>query len=598
LRLASPFSWRVAEVIDLGSKQDLHRLYTAVDASRQALRPFRLNRLKMLREFVGSYYNAQGAQFEVLVNLLNLTADAYTIGLAARLPRVRVTTPHTNLRAFGYRFQQALNNYIEEIQFNQTCQQIVLDAFFSWGVAKVFLAEWQSLQLLDDVWADPGRPYTCRVSSDDFGLDMSVKDIRRCKFMWDEYRVPWSAVLDDPDFDKSVVKQLSPSSKWERAEEQAQQISSGSMVDNDEYEPMCDLMDIWLPDLEKVGVFSRHVTAKPLKLVDAGPEGGPYKFLSFAEVPDNVIPTSPAQNLMGLHLLYNGLMRKQARQAKRQKANPTYRPEAVDDAERLKRVNDGDWVKVQDPQGINVIQQGGVDQANMAFSIGVLDLFDRQAGNLRAMAGLGPQAPTLGQEQLIYSASSRKEAKMQQRVHTFVAEVMGSLGHLLWADKAMTIHQSIQLAPGTGATLSIDWTPDKREGDFWQYNFDIEPYSMNYEPPEAKAQKMEQAIGQLVNLYPILSESGGTINVQELVRHYAEVLHLPELEHIVTFQQPPMVDRPGPAGQQHMPAQTTRNYVRRNVPTGGTPDSRSHVMQQVLLGGGQVNPDQLASLQQ
>jgi hypothetical protein len=47
-----------------------------------------------------------------------------------------------------------------------------------------------------------------------------------------------------------------------------------------------------------------------------------------------------------------------------------------------------------------------------------------------------------------------------------------------------------------------------------------------------------------------------------------------------------------------MPAQTTRNYVRRNVPTGGTPDSRSHVMQQVLLGGGQVNPDQLASLQQ
>ncbi|MCU0962874.1 MAG: hypothetical protein MUF48_22490 [Pirellulaceae bacterium] len=583
-------------MIDLGNTQDLHRLYSAIDASRQALRPFRQNRLKILREFVGSYYNTQGAQFEVLVNLLNITADAYTIGLAARTPRVRVTTPHVQLRSFGYRYQQALNHYIEEIHFRETLQQIVLDAFFTGGIAKVFLAEWQSIQLLDDVWADPGRPYCCRVSFDDFGLDMSVKDVRRCKFMWDEYRVPWSAVTSDGDYDQSVVKLLAPSSKWERGEEQAQQISSGALVDDDEYEPMCDLMDVWLPDLEQVAVMSRHVPGKPLKVVEAGPEGGPYKWLSFAEVPDNVIPTSPAQNLMGLHLLYNGLMRKQARQAKRQKTNPTYRPESVEDAERLKRVNDGDWVKVQDPQGINVIQMGGVDQANLAFSIGVLDLFDRQAGNLRAMAGLGPTAPTLGQEQMIYSAASRKEAKMQHRVHVFVAEVMEAIGHLLWADQTLTIPHTVELVPGSGATLSIDWTPDLREGDFWQYNFEVEPYSMVYEPPEQQAQKMERVIGQLVNLYPILAQSGGTLDVQELVRHYAEVLNMPELTHIVTFSQPPTMDRGGPAGEQHMPAQTTRNYVRRNVPTGGTPEHRSHVMQQVLLGGGQVTPQQMNSL--
>lgn len=583
-------------MIDLGNKTDIHRLYTAIDSSRDALRPFRQNRIKMLREFVGSYYNNNGAQNEVLVNLMNLTADAYTIGLAARTPRVRVSTRHRELWPFAYRFQNSLNEFIIEMRFTQTLQQLVLDAFFTGGVAKVFLAEWESVQLEDNVWADPGRPFIQRLSFDDFGMDMSVKDMRYCKFMWDEYRVPWSVVKDDPDFEKSVVKRMAPTSKWDRGEEEANQITSGSIVDDDEYEPMVDLMDVWLPDLNAVGVFSRHIQDKPLKLVEAGPEGGPYHLLSFSDVPDNVIPTSPAQNLMGLHLLYNGLLRKQARQAKRQKVNPTYRPSSAEDADRMKRVNDGEWVKVADPSGINVVSQGGVDQTNVAFSIAVLDLFDRQAGNLRAMAGLGPQAPTLGQEELIYSAASRKEAKMQHRVHEYVACLMQSIGHLMWVDSALSIETQVEVVPRSGIYADMSWTPEQREGDFWQYNFDIEPYSMNYEPPEMKAQKMERAIQQLANLYPILQASGGTIDVQELVKHYAETLHLPELENIVTFSLPTM-SRPGPSdGEQRMPAETTRNYVRRNVPTGGTPESRSATLQQAFLQSGQANNDQMASL--
>jgi hypothetical protein len=404
-------------------------------------------------------------------------------------------------------------------------------------------------------------------------------------------------VSQDSDYDKGVLKRLAPNSKWDRGEEEAHQISTGSVVDDDEYEPMVDLMDVWLPDIHKVGVFSRHVEAGPLKLVEAGPEGGPYHFLSFADVPDNIIPSSPAQNLMGLHLLYNGLMRKQARQAKRQKVNPTYRPAAAEDAERMKRVNDGEWVKVNDPSGINVVSQGGVDQTNIAFSIAVLDLFDRQAGNLRAMAGLGPTAQTLGQEQLIYSAASRKEAKMQHRVHDYVAKLMQAVGHMMWVDEVLEVRTHEELAPGTGIYLDRSWTPEHREGDFWQYNFDIDPYSTNYEPPEFKAQKMERAISQLVNLYPMLQQMGGAIDVQELVRYYSEAMGIPELENVITFAQP-LASRAAPTtGETRMPTETTRNYVRHNIPTGGTPESRSSVLQQSLLSGnGAVNPDQAASL--
>ncbi len=582
-------------MLDLGRETDISRLYTAIDSSRDAMRPFREKRSRIVREYVGSWYNSEGAPHEVLVNLLEMAASAYATGLAYQNPKVRVTTPFLELWPFAFRFQQSLNAYIKAMRFCDTIQEIVLDAFFTMGIAKVVQAEWESVQLADDEWADPGRPQVVRVSPDDFGMDMGVKEIRRSKFMWDEYRAPWDLVRENPDYDKRVLKKLAPTSKWDRGEEETHGITSGTLTDDDEYGPMVDLMDVWLPELKAVGVFSRHVRGRPLKLVDQGPKGGPYEVLYFSGVPDNAMPLSPAHSLMGLHLLYNGLMRKQSRQARRQKTNPTYRPSAAADAERLKRVNDGDWVNVADPSGINVINQGGVDQANVAFSLGVIDLFDRQAGNLRAMAGLGPQTSTVGQEQLIHAAASRKEARMQQETHKFVVKLLENLAHLMWVDEMLSVPSSVEVSPGSGIRVDTSWTPELREGAFWKYNFEIEPYSMTYEPPEVKAQKMERAIGQLVQMYPILEAAGATIDVQELVKHYSETLQLPELERVIRFVDLPALERPGPV-EQIRPTETTRNYVRHNIPTGGTPEARSSILQQTLLGGGQVTPQQQAQM--
>lgn len=586
-----------AALISLESDTDLHRLYSAINASRQALEPFRKTRTEMIREFVGSRYNENGARFPVLVNLLAMTAEAYTMGLVANNPKVKITTPHKQLWPFARRWEVGITNLLKEIHFADTLQKIVLDAFFTIGVAKIYHQEWNQV-LIGDEWVDPGRPFVDHVSVDDFGMDMSVRDISKCRYMWDEYRVPWQALKDDPDMDPKVIDRMAPTSKHDRGEETARDITSGDLVDDDELEPMVDLMDVWLPDLGVVATFPRHVQgSRPLKVVDSGYEGGPYRVLTFSDVPDNVMPSSPAQQLIELHELYNGLVRKQARQAKRQKTNPIYRPNASEDANRLKKYSDGEWVKVQDPKAVGVIQQGGVDQSNVAFSMSVFDLFDRQAGNLSAMLGLGPQASTLGQEQLIYQSVSRKEAKMQSRVHAFTASVIEALGMLMWNDVMLEIPSSVDVSSnGLGVYVDMSWTPETREGDFWQYNFDIHRASMNYESPQVRMQKMEAAVAQILQMYPILQASGGTIDVQELVKQIAESRNIPELENVVTFSGPPAHMRPGPQGETsqvpQMPQQTTRNYVRRNVPTGGTPQARSMAMQDVLLNAGRTNQQQ------
>ena len=93
----------------------------------------------------------------------------------------------------------------------------------------------------------------------------------------------------------------------------------------------------------------------------------------------------------------------------------------------------------------------------------------------------------------------------------------------------------------------------------------------------------------------MMEQYGGTIDIQELTEIFSELMDLPRLKQIVKFEEP-KEDRPGPKPQQ--PAQashTVRESVRKSVPTGGTEQSRSNVMQQILQGG-QPNQQQMAQM--
>ncbi len=72
-----------------------------------------------------------------------------------------------------------------------------------------------------------------------------------------------------------------------------------------------------------------------------GPEFGPYHVLTFDDVPENLIPTSPASRLAALARLANNLLRKQGRQAWRQKDIYTYTPAGAESAKKAQRTNDG-----------------------------------------------------------------------------------------------------------------------------------------------------------------------------------------------------------------------------------------------------------------
>lgn len=565
--------------VNPNNDRDRGNLFDEITRSRDILRPFRMNREEAIREYCGSKYADFTTRYETYCNNLELTAEAYTTALAANRPQYTITTEHAELMPFAKRFEIALNNLVEKIDLDQTLQDCVLDAFFGGlGICKVYMSESVQVEVGDGIYCDPGRPFAGKISLDDWVHDASAKEWRKVRFAGDRYRLPFWKLEENPDvFKRDVVKLLRPTSptdgnEW-GADPKVRDISQGTQANRDqnEFEPTIDLMDVWLPEEGLLVTWPAYKQSKPLAVRECdNPESGPYKLLSLISVPDNIMPKSPVGSLIFLHQLANRLLRKLSRQASQQRDIPVYTGAGQADAQRLQKAQQGEWTRVQNKDQVGVLKFGGIDVTQGQFFDRVTQIFSRQAGNLDAMAGLGPQAQTLGQDELIHGAVSRKEAKMQGRVLNFARSIGRDLGWLKWVDQVLEVPGNMS-GPG-GVKVRMDWTPELREGDFLDYNFEVEPHSMAYTSPSEKVAKLNQVLANLAPMMPMFEQQGSFIDPQEIVDIYASFLNLPELKRVIKFTEPPHtfqagVQQPGASAtkERRVAPNTTRTNIRRDA---------------------------------
>lgn len=592
-------------MIDLHDQQARGRLNKAKKTSNEALVAFRRGRKRLIEDYCGSWYSAHTAEDPTtLVNLINQTARIYTVALAANNPQVQISTPIPEYWPFAKRFEVNLNKLISDMQLDKTFRSIVLDAFFCIGCGVVIMRDSDTLfhgllESEEDVWLDPGEPWINRVSLDDLILDMTAGEISKMRFCGHRYRADFEKVKSEPGYDKAVQRELTPTSKNTTDNtEYARQIAAGEAVDDDELKPMIWMENLWIPENKTVATFALDFDLLPplLERPWTGSQGGPYKFLSLGSVPDNIIPASPAMNLKPLHDLQNRLHRRMTADSDAHKKVNIYPAGGEDDAERIRNAKRNDYKLVRDPKNIGQVEVGGIDPRDQGFSVFVQDEYDRFAGNLRAMGGLGVQAETLGQEEIIQGNVSRMEADMQAAVVNFAAECCTDLGYLIWNDETMNLQSSMEVA-NTGIHVDSSWRPGERVGSFEDYGFRVEPYSMVYKTPSQKLTELYDTLARIAPLWPMFQASGATLDVQAIYDEIARLLNRPEFKRFITFANPaPML-----GGDQNTVRQspvTTRNTVRRNIPTGGTAENRSNILQQVYAGASrpQVNPAQSASM--
>lgn len=603
--------------INVTRESSRKRLWDAMGKSWKDLEPYRRKRRELIEVYCGSGWGGveDSKKAKTIENLLALTAQAYVVSLAAQNPRVTVSTFNPDLKAFSHKFGATVNALLQEISFDVSMRQLVLDAFFSVGVAKIYRANAKPIEILnpdfpdepgffspEEEWeayrrhqqamsqtiqVDPGQPYFERISLDDFGCDLSARKWDGIRYAWHEYLIPRDDLLNDSRVDPDVIDELHSTTRWDQSlfeptPDRTADLGSSSH-DQEDIEDMVRVADVWLPRENKFGMM---VTGGKWLFVEDwdGPERGPFRLLCFDDVPDNVMPKAPGQDLMPMHDMLNSLMRKSARQANSQKNIKVYQNDQ--DARAIEKAKDGDTIKTNNPDAVKFLNTPGPDQGNLAFAQIVDGKFDRQAGNLSGMAGLGPQSKTASQDQLIHESLSGIQDLRRGQIITFVTHAVTDLGQMLWVDQAKQIDTQLTL-PGLTIPIPVKWTPEDREGDFFQYQFKIEPYSMVYKSPQQKVQEITGLMSQVVA--PLMAQiqmAGGMLDVQELISILARLMDLPQLEDIVKFAVPlggPMGGMGGGQQQSGMPAATTRTYERRNVSGGSTPDAQRTQMVQQLL---------------
>jgi hypothetical protein len=561
------------------SKTDVSRLRRAIEWSRRKLQPFRRTREKLIREFVGSEYGQDGAVRDVPLNLLERAVVIYTMLLAGSRPQVLILTEDDAQKQFARDFQTVLNKELRIMRVGEVLRAIVMDAFFMIGLAKVSMKLSDDVEIIDGVPQSTAIPNVGVVDLDDWVHDMTVNRWHDLEFAGDRYRVPFDFFKESGLYDRKAIKDLKPTDETafnETGDRRIETLGIGADGRRDDFRPFIELWDIWIADEKLVVTLPIDQGEEPVRVVEwDGPSQGPYYKLSFWDVPNRIMPSSPAQQLKALHDLENNLVRKMRRQGQRQKTVLAY---AGDDQDprSIENADDGQVIRVNDPSAVQEFRLGGVDQGTQQFAMWVENRFDIQAGNLSTLGGLSSGAETLGQEQILSGQASQRVAKMQERTVMFTEQIIRDLGWRIWDDPVRTFTGKHQVKD-LDIEERVIMRPEDREGDFLNYEFTVEPYSMTYQSPSQRLSQLQQFVTQFVPpLFPFFQEQGIQLNMKRLVEIWSEYANLPELTEVVELGSPtPQVESNDRARQAPV---TTR--INERVNRGGS--SQKNFDQQLM----------------
>lgn len=582
-----------AGVID----EKFQRLFKAVEFSHREMQSFRDKRMEAIREMVGRHYADKELtpKEPIPYNLIELEITTVVRQLSARAPRVKITSDHKQLKPTASLFTLALNKLLKEININETQRLTALNGFTGMGLVKIGLEEKQSVDNIDGETHDYGQPFVDVVDIDDIVFDMTSKKFGQCSFIGDRYRLPLdfiqSSELYDPECTKELKAYTGAGFDGDTADriEDLSKTKANQLNPDAVFDPMVELWDVYVPRENKVYTLCPEYKKKPLREWDwNGPECGPYLPLIFQEIPNNILPLAPVAKSMDFHELVNVMMRKLGQQAANQKDVTLVKEGAESDGERVAAADNSDVITVQDPNNVREVSYAGMSPEGLAGVIQFTQMHNRVAGNLDATGGLGAQADTVGQEKLIKASSSIKINDMQDRMMEFMHKVVYSLAWYLWHDPLINMPLTKRIE-GTDIEIPVTFTPEDRDGDFLDYNVNIEIYSIQELTPAMKLQGLVETYNTIiVPSMQSMAAAGIGWDFATFLKTLSELSGITELMDCVTFAIPPAENQPvgnvpEKMGGPPKPNNTTRTYVRENRST-VTPAGQANALSSALLG--------------
>lgn len=505
------------------------RLRSGIKESEAKLKPHREHRTTALRDFAGRHYGARGLEPASPVNTLQLAAIVYVAILAARNPQVRIRTPIMQYRPYSYDWQDEVNHDLRRGKAHETIREIVWDSMWGPAFAKVGLYDKMETTLAHET-LPVGYPFWSRVSLDDYILDPRARNRREALFEGDRYRKTLEYVQDSGLFENT--DNLAPTVYAYGDENRAENLGKGAARITDLSE-FIDLCDIYIADEELVITLAVEGDSdKVLKVAEYKPPGGPYEMLGYHVVSDNAMPLPPVAIWSDLNEMVNVVMRKVKQQTERSKTVGLYEAAAEADAEAIRKADDGEWIRVDRVDKVGEHTYGGPDKELLEAALLYINLLSREAGNLDMMGGLAPRARTATEAAFQQSNAGDRKGDMRTQVENFCRDNIAKMAYFSHTDPLKESWVTAKL-PGTRIEDVHKITSKDRLGDFLDYEFKVDPYSMMPRDPDSYAQRFVTWFTQmLLPSYQFLVMTGEKVNLGAAIRLAAKEMQLDEADEI------------------------------------------------------------------
>lgn len=521
---------------DPENKRDVSRLVTSVRKSRLKLGTHRDLRNKFQREYLGINYSDKGATKSVAPNLAEQFVNIHKRLLAPTLPSAFVTVRDQALLGTRSKLELGLNHLAREIDLETTFELAIFDALLLMAIVKVGLTE-KSFKY-QGYRHDTGQPFVDHILQDDWVHDYGAKSWETVEYAGDRSFEPLELLKD------TYPKHADALSRTEFPNVNEDGDTRGDPVDRtlDGLERVTDygsIWELWLPRESLVMVMAggpRGIRSLVLEWMEwQGPETGPYHMLGFESVPGSTIPLSPMATVFELAKLHGALFRKSSRQAEHQKTVLAARRSAAADARKLISADDMEVVTADDPTLVKDFRFNGADPATLQMGQLVRQLFSEYSGNLQLLGGLSAQSETLGQDRLLAENASERIKGMQKQVRNFTKGVFRDLAWWLFTDPRIEL-PLVKPNPGASQGIRMTLTPEDMEGDFLDYNIDVNPYSMQARTPQEELELLMNIMQNVVVPFrDQLQQQGMTINFVKYLRRVAELSNLKTIDEFLMF---------------------------------------------------------------
>jgi hypothetical protein len=389
-------------------------------------------------------------------------------------------------------------------------------------------------------------------------------------------RVSYHDALNNPLFDHDAVlrHQDSESERWAGTDETLDNLGGRWGYRGMDKPKHFEFDSIWLPRQQLI--IGLPVEGEPMMLHEPiewqGVESGPYHILSYDTIPNNILPSPPADSMAYMDDLTNSLMRKIAQDAKNAKTVGLYRPGADKDAARVRDAGNTDMIETMSPDAVQQLTFNGVSSQLLGTFLQTKQLFSWANGGLETLGGLAAGADTARQEQQLLQTAGGMVDEMKAETVTAIGEIVTHIAHYLWRDE-MFRPEVPRYIPGVG-TIGGKFEVEDREGELDDYRIGIAPYSAAPVTPQSKFQALSTLVLQIVPNLMQLAQAGA-IDFERTVKRFARYLDISEVEDV--FNMLDTTQMPGMENQPMRDSETTRNYVRESK-SGLNPEAQDKQM--------------------